>query len=262
MAHARPVLILFALLGCARAGFSPISAQPVFSAATVGGPRSGKAAELYLPSGKGPFPAMVELPGCDGVGPHDRVWARRLAGWGYAALLVDSFRPRGVRNVCGRGRVVPPEAQAADAFRAAVWLRTRKDVVSSRIGVIGFSHGGWAVLEAALADAPTGGTSPFAVAIAYYPGCERPSAPLMTDTLILIGGNDDWTPPARCRRWTRSVDRHGHALAMVMYPGALHGFDTNARMHRYLGHRLGGDRTAATDAAQRVQQFLAARLVP
>jgi dienelactone hydrolase len=35
------------------------------------------------------------LHGCIGVSSQYRGWAELLAGWGYAALVVDSFRPRG-----------------------------------------------------------------------------------------------------------------------------------------------------------------------
>jgi dienelactone hydrolase len=263
MTRTRPIVALAILLfGCMLAGVLAARAQPVFSMATVGGPRSGQAAELFLPEGRGPFPAMVVLHGCDGIGPHYRNWARRLRSWGYAALLVDSFGSRGFREVCAHGRDVPPEAQAADAFRAAAWLRTRPDIVPGRVGVIGFSHGGWAVLKAVLADAPPAGVAAFAVAIAFYPGCERPTAPLITDMLILIGADDDWTPPERCARWIKTVNRNGHALEMLTYPGAVHAFDTAAPLHVYVGHHVGGDPVAAADAETQVRQFLAARLAP
>lgn len=254
----RALLLALVLLGLA----FPSRAQPVFGAETVGGPRSGKPGELFLPAGAGPFPAMVILHGCDGIAPHYRNWARRLRSWGYAALLVDSFGPRGVREVCGHGRDVPPAAQAEDGFRAAAWLRTRPDIVAGRIGVIGFSHGGWAVMKAVLADAPPAGTPPFAAAIAYYPGCERPTAPLATDTLILIGDADDWTPPAYCARWVQAVERGGHALAMRVYPGAQHGFDTRAKLHLSAGHHVGGDPSAGPASVDEVRAFLAARLGP
>jgi len=42
-----------------------------------------------------PRALVVVLHGCDGVGRHYREWALELASWGYVALLVDSFRPRG-----------------------------------------------------------------------------------------------------------------------------------------------------------------------
>ena len=95
-----------------------------------------------------------------------------------------------------------PRLRAQDAFNAAIYLRTRPDILPDRIGVIGFSHGGWAVLKAVLAGAVRQPAEPaFAAAVALYPGCDPPQGALETDTLILIGEADDWTPVARCRRW-------------------------------------------------------------
>jgi dienelactone hydrolase len=122
-------------------------------ATTVGAPGSGARAELFMPAGTAPFAAVILLHGCNGVAPHSRIWAARLAQWGYAALLADSFGPHGFTEVCNRGRLVPPEAQARDAFDAALYLRMRPDILDKRIGVIGFSHGGRAVLKAVLAGA-------------------------------------------------------------------------------------------------------------
>jgi dienelactone hydrolase len=231
----------------------PLSIGP----ATIGGPGSNAPVELYRPAGPGPFPAMVILHGCDGIGRHYREWARRLSDWGYLTLLVDSFRPRGMRSVCNRGRDVPPEAQATDGKAAAAFLATQPDVRGRRIGVIGFSHGGWAVLKAVLADSDG---PRFAAAIAFYPGCEAPTAPLVTDTLILIGDADDWTPAERCARWGRSVDPAGHSLVLRIYHGALHGFDAPLPPHAYAGHWVGRDDAAADGAIAETRIFLAARL--
>ena len=154
-----------------------------------------------------------------------------------------------------------PSARAADAFRAAAWLRTRPDIKAGEIGVIGFSHGGWSVLKAVLADAVAASAGPaFAAAIAYYPGCEAPGAPLATDTLILIGDADDWTPSGRCQRWVERASRNGRSLVLHVFPGAVHGFDTTVPMHGYAGHQVGGDPRAASASETEVRSFLAARL--
>jgi dienelactone hydrolase len=162
------LLLAIFLLGCA-----PAIAQPLaFDADTVGGPASEARGEFFAPAGAGPFPAVVVLHGCDGVGRHDRLWARQLASWGYVALIVDSFRPRGMNSICNHGMLVPPQLQALDGFNAANYLRTQPNVSGERIGVIGFSHGGWAVLKAVLADLVSqASTKPFAAAVAFYPGC-------------------------------------------------------------------------------------------
>jgi dienelactone hydrolase len=176
-------------------------------------------------------------------------------------LIVDSFKSRGVLEVCGEGKKVDPVARAQDALRAAAWLRTRSDILPDKIGVIGFSHGGWSVLKAVLDDAVAASDQPgFAAAVAYYPGCETPRAKLATDTLILIGAADDWTPAWRCQRWVQEADRAGHTLEIEVYPGALHGFDTTAPLHVYAGHQVGGNPTASAAAEAEARAFLDARL--
>jgi dienelactone hydrolase len=230
-------------------------------ASTVGTPGSGARAELYMPAVAAG--AVVELHGCNGISPHYRIWAARLAQWGYATLLVDSFRPRGYADgVCNHGRDVPADLRARDAFAAAAYLHSRPDLRNAPIGLVGFSHGGWAVLKAVLANARPAGEPPFAAAVAFYPGCEPPGSALETDTLILIGDADSWTPLARCQRWRDQVQTDGHTLQMTVYPGALHAFDTESGPHYFAGHYIGRDPAAAADAEARTRAFLAARLIP
>jgi dienelactone hydrolase len=241
---------------------SAVRAQ-VFDPARVGPPLSNAPAELYVPAGAPPAGAVVVLHGCNGVGPHDSEWARRLAGWGFVALLIDSFGPRGFKEVCNRGRLVPPEARARDAFDGATYLRSAPEVRAARVGVIGFSHGGWAVLKAVLAgvvrrpDEP-----PFAAAVAYYPACNPPASPLETDTLILIGDADDWTPAARCTRWRDTVQTNGHILRMKIYPGARHAFDAPSPPHPFAGHYVGQDPAAMADSLVEARAFFSERLTP
>ena len=255
----RPSWLICALMLLAGA---PVRSQSLtFDATTVGAPGSGAPAELFMPVGAVPSAAVILLHGCSGVGLHYRIWAARLAGWGYPALLVDSFRPRGVAEVCNRGRLVPPEVQARDAFDAAHYLRIRPDILARRIGVIGFSHGGWAVLRAVLAGVVRrADETPFAAAVAFYPGCEPPGSPLETDTLILIGDSDDWTPFARCERWRDQVQTNGHTLQMKVYTGARHAFDAEAMPHYFAGHYVGREPAAAADALAETRAFFAARL--
>jgi dienelactone hydrolase len=234
---------------------------PPIDASTVGRLGSEARAELAMPEGSGPFPAIVVLHGCDGVGRHYRDWVRDLVTWGYAAILVDSFRPRGFQTVCNHGMEVSPETQAEDAFAAAAYLRTLPQISGDRIGVIGFSHGGWAVLHAVLAEMTENGRQqPFAAAIAFYPGCERPGSPLVTDTLILIGDADEWTPLKHCIAWRDAAQTAGHALAMKVYHGATHGFDAPLKPHWFAGHWVGRDPEAAEDSRIETRSFLAARL--
>jgi dienelactone hydrolase len=108
----RHTLLALAVVWLAAAGPTPQH----YDAGNVGPPVSNAPAELFQPAGPGQFPAMVVLHPCTGMGPHTRNWARRLVAWGHVVIAVDSFRPRGVQNVCAHGMDVPPALRAANAF--------------------------------------------------------------------------------------------------------------------------------------------------
>ena len=231
-----------------------------FSNANVGGPRSNQAGELFVPPGAGPFPAVIVLHGCNGVSPHTRGWARRMASWGYAALVIDSFRPRGVVNVCNNGRLLPTALRASDAFAGAAYLATLASVDAAHIALIGFSHGAGSALWAAMRSTP--GTAPFQAIVAYYPGCPAEPRPLGTDVLILIGDADDWTPAQRCIDVVPRYGDDAHRPVLKVYPGATHSFDVPLPERTYFGHRLAHDAAAAADAADMTRRFFVERLGP
>lgn len=103
--------VLLALAFCGAVAVA--AGAQAFNPATVGPPWSNAPAELYVPAGTVPTAAVVVLHGCDGVKPHYRLWVQRLVAWGYAALLIDSFRPRGFTEVCNHGLLVPPGRRRA-----------------------------------------------------------------------------------------------------------------------------------------------------
>lgn len=102
------------------------------------GPKLG--ASLLLPSGAGPFPAIVIVP----AGPLGRTAAATFPNFfldqGFAVLLYDR-RPAVESDSF--------ETYAADAISAVDALRGRQDIDPSRIGLWGHSQGGWVALIAA-----------------------------------------------------------------------------------------------------------------
>jgi dienelactone hydrolase len=226
---------------------------------TIGVLRQHQIGSIILPNGKPPFAAVIVLHGCNGVSPNTGVWARRIASWGYAALIVDSFSARGLAQVCDGSRTLPGFERAKDVFAAASYLRTRPDIDGARIAVLGYSHGGWTALNAApekrVAEA---GQPPFRAIVALYPFCPLKVSPaLVTDVQIFIGDADDWARASNCKTF---VDKYAadapHKPSLTVYPGARHSFDSNWPERVYYGHELAYDPQATADAVARIRKFL------
>jgi len=219
---------------------------------------------LYRPDGPGPFPAVVLLHACGGITKAHLEWAAWFQRAGYVALVLDSMAPRGATNVCGGGRPTPYD-QALDGYGGLAYLRSRPEVSPDRVAVMGWSHGGGAVLQATsdrLANQikPSGG--PFSAGIALYPICVsfQPGG-IASPLLLLVGGRDDWQPPASCLARAAELKNGGAPIAWHLYPEATHAFDANAPDHTVkVGNRtyhLRYDPDAAQDAHTRVSEFLA-----
>ncbi|HXR88254.1 MAG TPA: dienelactone hydrolase family protein [Stellaceae bacterium] len=223
--------------------------------------------ELYKPEGAGPFPAIVMLHDCSGLGSRSSGaparWAQFLATQGYVVAVPDSFTPRGFAGgVCSAPagnatRKVDPLPRATDAFATLAYLRRQAFVDGAHVGVMGGSHGGSTTL--AVDATPVAAAPPaqntrqaFAAAIALYPGCaaryanwgvKRESGDhgkvvefigtyqAVTPLLILIGEKDDWTPAEHCRALAERAQAAGFPVTIKIYPGANHSFDNTSPQH-------------------------------
>lgn len=252
----------------------------------TGGAPTMLSGRLLRPSGSGPHPAIVMLHGCGGlyarsgrVSQRHVWWATHLQRQGYAVLMVDSFGPRDVDEVCTtalKDRTVRATVERKrDAWGALAFLRRRPEVDHGRIGLIGWSQGAGTVLAAYGAgdDGPAGSEEGgFRAAVAFYPGCRaslsdedwQPDGPL----LLLVGDKDDWTPPETCKELA-GRDGVKDKLALVVYPDAYHGFDSPdapVRKRKDLATAPGGtahvgtNEDARSDAIRRVMEFFQEKL--
>ena len=220
---------------------------------------------LYRPDGPGPFPAVVALHGCGGIGPNLHRWAHTLQQWGYVALLVDSLGPRGKTNICDgtwQLSVDPQYVRMPDAYTAKAYLASQPFVDGNRIAVMGWSHGGSTTLYAVDNLYVDGiSSAPFKAAIALYPGCLTWLLQLNAPLLILIGEDDDWTLASRCKDMLRQseqwVGKTAYGITLKVYPGAHHGFDSLVSPRSYYGHTVGRHPEAAAQAEEEVKRFLA-----
>ncbi len=263
------ILVLFAIiLGyCAHntplaADNKPLDPNTVYfkgSAATIFENPLTLTGRLRKPEGNGPFPAVVLLHGCGGVSPKrdDRVM-EKLASLGYVALQVDSFGPRGISSVCtytGSDAVDILRKRVTDAYDAKRYLASLPFVDRSRIGVIGWSHGGMTTLQALHKEKE----DPFRAAVAFYPACKMPLTNMNAPLLILIGDADDWTPASQCVA-RMPKEKASPEVILKVYPGAYHGFDIvganrNVRGARGM-HHLQYQPEAAKDSIIQVKDFL------
>jgi len=89
-----------------------------------------------------------------------------IAGWNV--LLVDSMRPRSYNGYAAQFRF-SPEARRVDAIGAVNWLRKRSDIDTSKIALVGYSHGGGTALSAVNSNAKE--YAKVSAVLAYYPTC-------------------------------------------------------------------------------------------
>ena len=226
---------------------------------------------LVLPEGSGPFPAVVIVHGCSGIRPNAEMWARFLKANGYASLVLDSFGPRSIGEVCTDPRRLSPQQRVNDAYAGLRYLSTRPEIAADRVAIIGFSHGGAVVLDAAGAywnESVTETSARFRAAIALYPACRGHLSNFRTPVLILIGDRDDWTPSWSCEGLVRELDRSSAPVDLRIYSGGLHAFDDvtsgayrpdvqNPFSPTGYGATVGGDPRLLERAKAEVLDFLA-----
>jgi dienelactone hydrolase len=256
---------------------------PSVTTTAANGAREQIPVTFSRPDGPGPFPAVVIMHDCSGLGPRSSGapsrCATELVARGYAVLIPDSFStrgwPAGVCTDASRGRAaVGPGHRVRDAYAALAYLRTQPYVDGARVGIMGGSHGGSTVLATLVAEGQRG----FAASVALYPACAgrglrdpfssyKPSAPL----LILIGDKDDWTPAEPCRQLADAARKAGQPVTIKIYPGAHHSFDSPYPV-RYVAARIntnsptgrgattGGDAQAWADSIREVLAFFGQHL--
>jgi dienelactone hydrolase len=293
----RKGLVIGLLAGLVAGCASPVSDRSIITTAPNGA-REEIPATITKPDGPGPFPAVVIMHDCSGLGLRSSGapgrWARELGARGYVTVIPDSFTTRGHPDgVCtdappSRGEVAPSR-RVRDAYAALAHARALPYVDGRRVGLMGGSHGGSTTLASMAAPQNAWDLlarekrAGFAAAVALYPSCGvslgtwradgtgtyRSVAPL----LILIGEKDDWTPAPPCVKLAASTWATEHPVAITVYPGAHHSFDSD-RPVRFVAARVnssapggrgattGGDAAAWADSIRRVGEFFGERLKP
>jgi dienelactone hydrolase len=248
---------------------------------------------LYAPASAGAHPAVVMLHGRAGpyssnvnagctvvsrgrssacgantLSKRHQMWGEYWVNHGYAALLVDSFGPRGRGHGFGphthddadRDAVNELSVRPLDAEGALTWLAAQPGMKPDSVMLQGWSNGGSTTLNT-LQRQGEGGAAKlrFRAALAFYPGC-GPKALLArklnvdVPLLLLLGSDDEEVSPTTCRDVAARSSAPGGAPTVQWYEGATHDFDDPGKARQ----AVAANRSA--DALQRAAPFFDAVL--
>ena len=230
---------------------------------------------------------VIALHGCGGLyattgsrkgqlNARHQAMADLLVAEGYNAVFPDSLTPRGETELCTQktgSRKIDQTERRADVLGALAWIAVQPWAQPNRIALLGWSHGGSAVLSATdskRSDVRSQAVKP-TIAVAFYPGCAaalksgyKPSAPLV----LMLGEKDDWTPPGPCVVLGKNVGAEVNVFA-----DSYHDFDNPAGQLRLRmdvpngvnpgqGVHVGPNPAAREQAYARLRLLLAIALKP
>ena len=216
------------------------------------GANVANASKVFKPSGTGPFPVALILHGCGGKTPFLETYAQVAVEAGWAAVVVDSLKPRGMSTMDGKlfvctGVALQGLKRSGDIFSMLTWLESQSWADSERVFLAGWSHGGWSIMDSyaigvnaaratGIVDAdPRKLRTRVKGALLVYPYAAYPSltssrgwsvqGSAAPKVFSVVGGKDQvvgWKYP---RNALDRLRRDGLAVDTAFYPDATHAFD-------------------------------------
>jgi dienelactone hydrolase len=202
---------------------------------------------IARPEGEGRRPVVLMLHGCGGLRPFQNDIAQIVVDAGAAAVQIDSYAPRrlsraaAIATVCTGARLHGRE-RAGDLYAAMAWARRQPWSDPERIIAVGWSHGGWTIMDAlalrsgAEMERATGlnglDTEPLrglAGALLVYPYTNvgsltgRREWRLTPRSVAIVAEHDYIVGPSR-----GALERQrarGAPLDIVMFPNTTHAFE-------------------------------------
>jgi carboxymethylenebutenolidase len=208
---------------------------------------------LYVPAGKGPFPALVVIHEWWGFNDWVKDQASKLADQGYVALAVDLYRGKVAKTPDEAHEImrgVPEDRAKRDLHAAVEFLKSQSSVKKDRIGSIGWCMGGGYSLDVALQEPDLAATViNYGHLATDLEALKKINAPI----LGLFGAQDRGISPDDVHKFEASMKQLGKKIDITIYPDAGHGFQNENNKDGYRAED-------AADARKRTEEFLATTL--
>ena len=191
-------------------------------------------ANLYLPKhAKFPISAVIITPSSSGIEDEREIYyAKELTKVGIAALVIDSFKSRGLTNSLYDQSLLEVWDIENDAIAGLEKLAEDKRFKPNRIAVMGVSKGGSAAMNSAFSVRRkwTGVDDvSFAEHIAISPDCTWTHRNVKTTgapMFFMLAELDEQTPAPPCLEHVARIKQTGNNRVVAkVYPGAQHAWE-------------------------------------
>ena len=191
-------------------------------------PQTSIHGQLFVPQTTAELPVVMIVPGSLGIADSHIFKAELLTNAVIAAFLVDPFGARGVTSTVANQTQYSFAASAWDVLAAAEVLGSRAEIDASRIGALGHSRGGSAVLSAACMQRVTEFRTSLAAVYAAYPWCGQQFLnPQVGTTHVrsVVGDQDEWCLAQQVQGYMQAMRLAGGDASCRIFAGAHHSFD-------------------------------------
>ena len=213
------------------------------------GAKIATASKVFKPSGSGPFPVALILHGCGGKTPFLEDYAQVAVEAGYAAVVVDSLKPRGMSTLDAKlfvctGVALQGLKRSGDIFALLTWLEGQPWADPNSVFLAGWSHGAWSIMDGyaigpnaaratGVLDAdPAKLRTRVKGTLLVYPYAAYPSLTSSRgwgssgpQVWSVVGGRDQVVGSKPPLKALDRLKRDGLSVDTVLYPDATHAFD-------------------------------------
>ena len=184
---------------------------------------------------EGKIPAVIIMHASGGVFSwREKSMAKILNDNGIAAFIPYSFAARGLHKTRSTQETGTTFGmRVADAFAALEFLSNHPDIDKNRIGVMGYSSGGFASLlsiDKKVCNILINKDIQFASHVNVYVSSIlvfKEPQPTNAPMLFLMGGKDDTCPKDKVLELAKAISNSGGDIMTKIYPDAYHVFDSN-----------------------------------